>query len=175
MRKTKWTDEELSLYVAESFGFSDLLRKLKLSVSSGNYKTIRRRIESLCLDTRHWTGKSQCGDRNPSFRHRIPLEQILVENGFYRNLPRLKQRLIKEGLLENKCAICGLSSVWNNKKIVMILDHVNGESFDHRFENLRLVCPNCNSQIDTFAGRNKKKKRTDAASGCCGQTPNLTS
>ncbi len=37
----------------------------------------------------------------------------------------------------------------------MVLDHINGECTDYRIENLRLLCPNCNSQQDTFAGRNK--------------------
>ena len=27
---------------------------------------------------------------------------------------------------------------------------------DHRIENLRLLCPNCHSQTDTFAGKNKR-------------------
>ena len=40
----------------------------------------------------------------------------------------------------------------------MVLDHENGVNNDHRKENLRLLCPNCNSQTKTFAGRKLKKK-----------------
>lgn len=36
------------------------------------------------------------------------------------------------------------------------LDHKNGR--DHRPENLRWVCPNCDSQSDTFCGRNNRAK-----------------
>ena len=45
-----------------------------------------------------------------------------------------------------------------------MLDHVNGDRNDWRRENLRLLCPNCNSQQSTFAGRNAKRgRRRDAA------------
>lgn len=46
----------------------------------------------------------------------------------------------------------------------LILDHINGDNSDHRIENLRIVCPNCNATLPTFSGknvkRNKKKKIT---------------
>jgi len=86
-----------------------------------------------------------------------PLVEIMIKNSTYsRN--HLKERLLKEGILENKCIICGLEPIWQNKKLVMVLDHINGVPDDHRKENLRLLCPNCNSQIDTFAGKRNKKK-----------------
>lgn len=53
--------------------------------------------------------------------------------------------------------MCGLGNNWNGKPLVLILDHINGIYNDNRIENLRLLCPNCNSQTDTFAGRNCKK------------------
>ena len=46
--------------------------------------------------------------------------------------------------------------MWNGKPLVLILDHINGNAEDNRYENLRFVCPNCNSQLPTFTGRNKK-------------------
>jgi hypothetical protein len=66
----------------------------------------------------------------------------------------LKHRLLDEGVKEDKCEICGIEE-WNGKKIVHQLDHINGNSRDHRLENLRVICPNCHSQTDTFCGKNK--------------------
>jgi len=70
---------------------------------------------------------------------------------------KLKRRIFDEGLMENKCSECGLSDTWNDKPIVLQLDHINGINNDHRFENLRLLCPNCHSQTDTWCGRGKRK------------------
>jgi 5-methylcytosine-specific restriction endonuclease McrA len=70
----------------------------------------------------------------------------------------LKKRLLRAGLLGAKCSIteCGLST-WLGRPIALHLDHINGDRRDNRVENLRLLCPNCHSQTDTYAGRNIKK------------------
>jgi len=52
-----------------------------------------------------------------------------------------------------KCKICGISE-WCNQKLVLVLDHMNGNSEDCDLKNLRLICPNCDSQTSTFKGRN---------------------
>lgn len=59
----------------------------------------------------------------------------------------------------NKCEICGCTNVWEEKPLVFILDHIDGDSTNNNRENLRLICPNCNSQTSTFSGRNKGKGR----------------
>jgi len=57
------------------------------------------------------------------------------------------------------CAICGSGSEWMGMPLVFVLDHVDGDATNNRRENLRLVCPNCDSQLPTFKSRNRGKGR----------------
>lgn len=67
----------------------------------------------------------------------------------------------KKYLLEargQKCEMCGRKN-WNNKPIPIVLDHVNGDSTNWMLTNLRLICPNCDAQTDTYKGKNKGNGR----------------
>lgn len=57
------------------------------------------------------------------------------------------------------CAICGIGDEWNGKKLVFVLDHINGDASDSGEGNIRLICPNCDSQLDTFKSKNKNSAR----------------
>ena len=60
----------------------------------------------------------------------------------------------------NCCAICGMQPVWNNKALVFILDHIDGDAAHSERSNLRLICPNCDSQLPTYKSKNKNSSRT---------------
>lgn len=57
------------------------------------------------------------------------------------------------------CAICHISNKWNGKELKFILDHIDGDASNNYPYNLRLVCPNCDSQLDTYKSKNKKSSR----------------
>ena len=84
----------------------------------------------------------------------FPLEEILVKDSKYTNMTCLKQRALRAKLIDYKCAICGINE-WLGKKIILQLDHINGDNRDNRIENLRLLCPNCHSQTETYCGKNR--------------------
>lgn len=85
-----------------------------------------------------------------------PLELILIANSTYTNTWRLKKRLINAGILKDECLDCGIGTEWNGKILSLQLDHINGINSDNRLENLRILCPNCHSQTDTYAGSNNR-------------------
>ena len=49
---------------------------------------------------------------------------------------------------------------WHGKPLSLVLDHINGIFNDNRKKNLRFLCPNCNSQTVTFAGKKLRNKKT---------------
>lgn len=59
--------------------------------------------------------------------------------------------------VEYKCSICGMEPVWQGKPLVLTMDHIDGNTDNCLLENLRWVCPNCDRQLPTFCGRNKKR------------------
>jgi hypothetical protein len=160
MRKRGYTDQDIIEAVRASFSIAQVLRLLRLSPTGCNYKGMYAYFSRLGLDTSHFTGQGHLKGKNHSWTPRRPLTEILVERSTYRDNSKLKRRLLREGLLLNRCYECGQEPFWHGKLLVLVLDHINGKSSDYRIENLRLLCPNCNSQQDTFAGRNKRRLRS---------------
>lgn len=71
-------------------------------------------------------------------------------------------RTFKEDILKEQggvCAICGCKPEHNGKPLVFILDHIDGHAANNRRDNLRCVCPNCDSQLDTYKSKNKNGDR----------------
>lgn len=97
-------------------------------------------------------------------RKQTPINEIIFENKHpLYGTTKLKERLIKENCIEYKCNKCGISK-WNNEKIVLHLEHIDGNSLNHHISNLTLLCPNCHSQTKTYCrghGRRKINKASD--------------
>jgi len=153
---TSLTDDEFIELVKKSKTCKEILSYFGFTNKGANYRTLKERIKYLKINTDHFK-KNYEAIRSINIKRKIPLKDILVEGSTY-SRSELKRRLIKNEIIKNECSICGLKDTWRGKPIVLVLDHINGISDDNRLKNLRLVCPNCNSQLPTHCGRHNKKK-----------------
>jgi hypothetical protein len=90
----------------------------------------------------------------------MSIEELLASPN--RNRNHIKARLIKAGLKEERCEVCGLTE-WLGKPISLELHHDNGDGNDNRLENLQVVCGNCHAQTANWGGKNRRLKNGGAA------------
>jgi Zn finger protein HypA/HybF involved in hydrogenase expression len=146
--KTEYTmtDQEFINICNESVSMAEAAVKAKM-----HFNTFKRRAVKLECYKPNQGGQ---GHRKPWMDQRAyVLEDILDGRHPQYSTYKLKHRLYSVGLKSNACEECGTSE-WNGKSIECEMDHINGDRTDHRLENLRILCPNCHSQTDTFRAKN---------------------
>lgn len=145
MNKYEWNISKITNAVKESINFTEVLDKLGVSIHGNNYKTLRNILDTNNIDYSHFTGRAR------------EAANTYIEAAKYLNTDKkiktskLKNKLIKENIIENKCDVCGLTT-WLNKPIVLQLHHIDGNPSNNSLENLQLLCPNCHSQTDNYCG-----------------------
>ncbi|WP_338933320.1 HNH endonuclease signature motif containing protein [Streptomyces netropsis] len=59
--------------------------------------------------------------------------------------------------MRHVCSACGIGGTWQGKRLVLEIDHINGDRLDNRVDNLRYLCPSCHSQTRTFSNRSPRR------------------
>ena len=141
----RYTDEQLQKAVKNSFMWTEVVRKLKGSLKSGNSLThAKKRAIKTGIDFSHFKRPTDIAANN----NRLSADEILVYNrlkGRREGIVRLRRALKAKGV-EEKCEECGITDKWNGKNIVLEIHHENNDCVDNRIENLKYLCPNCHSQ-----------------------------
>ncbi|MFH8680005.1 HNH endonuclease [Streptomyces lydicus] len=147
------TEARLRAIVARSHSVAEVVRHLGISPVGGNQAHIGRRIAELGLDTTHFTAGPR---RRTKTATRLRMQLGSPANGRIGGA-RLRKELLRQGVPE-RCANCRTGPRWNGKPLRLEVDHVNGDWWDNRPENLRLLCPNCHAVTDTYRGRKPRRK-----------------
>ena len=145
---SKISDEAFENIVNASTTLKEIAYKCGYSNNSGaSSKIVKERIsrQNIFFQTSH--GERIQRDDKDIFIEDSPVDQST-----------LRRRYLQGNFTEYKCAICGQEPFWNGKELTLTLDHINGHNHDDRLENLRWICPNCDRQLSTFAGRNIVRK-----------------
>lgn len=151
MKRTEEEIEKIKLAIESSNSLSQVIKKLSKVPAGGNYQTLHKFIKDYNIDTSHFTGK--LWSKGKIIGPKVPTERYL-NNELSTSSYNLKNRLIREKILERKCSNC-CGEKWLEHLIPLELDHINGNRHDNNITNLRLLCPNCHALTPTYRGRNK--------------------
>ena len=142
----KYTESEIADFIAASSNFAEVLNKMGRSSNSGSNRIlISHYAKEHNLDISHF---------QYSAKHRSPKDIFIEKSTATQNI--LRKYYKRGNYSEYKCAICGLEPFWNGMELTLTLDHINGIGDDHRLENLRWICPNCDRQLPTYGAKRKK-------------------
>jgi len=135
--------KELEEAICGATSMSQVLRNLKLNKSSGTMNTIRKQLQYYNIKTEFI--------KRARNTQKYTFNEIFCDDSTY-DRTTLRNKLIKENIIEYKCKECGIID-WNNNPLSLQLDHINGKRKDNRLENLRFLCPNCHSQTSTWGNK----------------------
>jgi len=141
--------------VKKCSSFSAILSYFGRVKNGAALRALKERLDYDKINIEHFKAK-----QGADLKFRVParpLSELLINHSPCKDNRGLKHRLLKEGILKNICALCGQRPEWFEKPLTLILDHINGHRDDYRIENLRIVCPNCNMQLPTTNGKNRRK------------------
>lgn len=155
-KKLAFDDQTLRKAAETSTSYRELMESLGVRLGGGSYTYLKDRLKraGICCD--HFVGRGWSrGSNSPTKK---PWQEILVvqTDRFYKTRTVMLRRALLESGVPEKCACCGQGPDWHGKPLTLQIDHINGDRFDHRPENLRFLCPNCHTQTPTYSNKTRR-------------------
>ncbi|MFD3483324.1 HNH endonuclease [Streptomyces sp. NPDC058665] len=145
--------DELTSAVAKSNSIAGVLRILGIPVNETGRKQVDRSLVAHSISISHFAGQGHF--RGVASRYRKSAQEILTR--LAPGSPRVRTAQLRRALddldIPHTCAACGTGELWQGRRLVLEIDHINGDRCDNRRENLRYLCPSCHSQTRTHSGR----------------------
>jgi len=151
---------QLEQLVRDSKSVRQVASALGFNPDGRAHHEIKVRIKNAGFDTTHFLGSGWLRGATLTTNQilaraarklRIQDDEVFIENSHFTKGKPIIDRLLEKGWTY-RCALCGISE-WQGIALVLHLDHINGVHNDNRLENLRLLCPNCHSQTETYCRR----------------------
>lgn len=147
--------KKISNVIEKSYSLVDIAKNIGLvsddttKINARICRNIQKFIKENNLDISHFRHSSKGG-----FGFTRSDEDVFSKNSVVSQFT-VKKRYIEK--VKYECATCFISS-WQGSKISLQLDHIDGDNKNNLMSNLRLLCPNCHSQTETFGSKNKTFK-----------------
>lgn len=144
----KYTKEELQEMCDSSETLTDFCKKMGYSGGSG-YKAAKNAIDRYNLVVHFKTLENIENGHSANF--------CQIDFNKFKKDSNSKNSSVRKNLIQlrgYRCEVCGLSE-WNGQILPLQVHHINGIRSDNRLENLQILCPNCHSLTENFAGKNK--------------------
>jgi DNA-binding CsgD family transcriptional regulator len=143
----------------------DIAKKYNLSESTVKKYSLpknKKRKNKKCNNCKNETKNKFCSSEcSYEYKHRKAYDNFLERNDEYcygnYTPKRFKDFFLDEQ--DNKCLICGIEPKWMGNYLTFVIDHIDGDASNNKRDNIRLICPNCDSQTDTFKSKNKNSTR----------------
>lgn|SRR3990167_5885084 len=152
-----YTKQYLTEIAQQSATFADMCRKLGIQ-HGGSQSYVKQRMRILGVDFSHFRSGRGWAKGIPNTCARKAPDKIFCVRpvGSSRVHGHMLYRALKESGIPEICAVCGIGTVWNKKPLRFTVDHIDGNWLDSKKENLRFICPNCDSQTDTYKNSRRK-------------------
>lgn len=164
MPNKKLSKEFLEPAIASSLSFSEAMRKCGYtSVTGGSHSHFSKTVRKLGIDTSHLLGQARNRGQKASNKKSASDYLVYHANGERQRCACLVRSLLEIGR-DHRCFLCGISD-WQGKRLVLEIEHKDGDFQNDREDNLEFICPNCHSQTDTYCrskeslGKEKVKKK----------------
>lgn len=143
-----WSNENvLRQAVASSKSLRQTLTTLKIEPSSRRYAKLKRQCALFGIPLNFTNPRASI--------RRIPDELVFVQDSPFgrSNAKELKNRALALGYVFDTCSLCPVSNVWNGFPLSLELDHIDGDHTNNESSNLRMLCPNCHTQTETYGSK----------------------
>ena len=157
---TPYTKEWLQELCANSYSYSEVLRKAGRKPGGGANETLKKKILEYNIDISHFTG--QRWQKSPTYESRIgskekySLDEVFTVNSII-SQKVLRGYVERHNIIPYICENCGCDGNWQNGIISLELDHIDGDNTNNLVSNLRYLCPNCHALTSTYRGKNKNR------------------